>query len=620
MGCGTRDGISSIRALLSRTYPPTKAIRVQYPAGSLRIVAYRNRAVGRRVFSGYPFSPTPSFRRCSVLTSIIHIGSQDLDVKSRPNLSTLHATGQQSGTTMPNNGADIGRPHAGRVVFSHKAINERRSHRDGYGRYGTSHSARPNSGVVTCLALPRSLFPRPDYVYFFLSLSAFVRWRARTPSLPPALLSRAERTGTTVTSHLTRSPSGERPHKRRQCKQQQPNDFSAFTNRLRGVGHALVEETLHTPAELKFKVHTAAGKTDHSISITQLTEGCTAVPRASISISSLWYTACLITHLNIKPGRDNLLRKSQVQKSPPTASNRADIGQPHARPSTRDDHAEMGIPLTTSEPLADVKLAVPISDNEMPDIAEQQESGKGDNATHINCPIAAKRKALNWSAVNITLVALSSIESGAPTVLPVTVAPWCGVSRKLGSTEQSAEERHVPFTRSGPSPGQTIARRPYKRAILSERDMGPFTPSGHGRTPLRAVETPRSRRYIHTGPGLAFALTAPLRSPKANKTKEPRKNPPVNGNIFYVSYTIAADHYTSMAPILLLPPEVLAAGPSLISVASSRTATNSAASSRAVPATQALASGEATHPPVREGICPIAHPPLHQGGWHLPPP
>ncbi|KAJ8896995.1 hypothetical protein PR048_002341 [Dryococelus australis] len=38
---------------------------------------------------GYPVSPTLSFRRCSILTSITLIGSQDLDVKSHPNLFTF---------------------------------------------------------------------------------------------------------------------------------------------------------------------------------------------------------------------------------------------------------------------------------------------------------------------------------------------------------------------------------------------------------------------------------------------------------------------------------------------------------------------------------------------------
>ncbi|KAJ8898012.1 hypothetical protein PR048_003372 [Dryococelus australis] len=37
---------------------------------------------------GYPVSPALSFRRCSILTPINLFGSQDLDVKSRPNLST----------------------------------------------------------------------------------------------------------------------------------------------------------------------------------------------------------------------------------------------------------------------------------------------------------------------------------------------------------------------------------------------------------------------------------------------------------------------------------------------------------------------------------------------------
>ncbi|KAJ8880009.1 hypothetical protein PR048_020631 [Dryococelus australis] len=40
---------------------------------------------------GSPVSPAPSFRRCSIFTSITLIGSEDLDVKSRPNLFTALA-------------------------------------------------------------------------------------------------------------------------------------------------------------------------------------------------------------------------------------------------------------------------------------------------------------------------------------------------------------------------------------------------------------------------------------------------------------------------------------------------------------------------------------------------
>ncbi|KAJ8876914.1 hypothetical protein PR048_021363 [Dryococelus australis] len=42
-------------------------------------------------FRGSPVSPTLSFRRCSILTSITFIGSEDFDVKSHPNLFTLHS-------------------------------------------------------------------------------------------------------------------------------------------------------------------------------------------------------------------------------------------------------------------------------------------------------------------------------------------------------------------------------------------------------------------------------------------------------------------------------------------------------------------------------------------------
>ncbi|KAJ8880932.1 hypothetical protein PR048_017405 [Dryococelus australis] len=76
----------------SGSSPPTKAIRAQYPVGSLRIFACGNRAGRCRwlvdFFRGSPVSPALSFRRCSTFTSITLIGSQDLDVKRRPNSFT----------------------------------------------------------------------------------------------------------------------------------------------------------------------------------------------------------------------------------------------------------------------------------------------------------------------------------------------------------------------------------------------------------------------------------------------------------------------------------------------------------------------------------------------------
>ncbi|KAJ8895591.1 hypothetical protein PR048_000927 [Dryococelus australis] len=70
--------------------PPTNAIRVQSPAGSLWIFACGNRAERCRLSAGLlgdlPFLPPLSFRRRSILTSITLIGSQDLAVTSRPNL------------------------------------------------------------------------------------------------------------------------------------------------------------------------------------------------------------------------------------------------------------------------------------------------------------------------------------------------------------------------------------------------------------------------------------------------------------------------------------------------------------------------------------------------------
>ncbi|KAJ8866149.1 hypothetical protein PR048_033673 [Dryococelus australis] len=82
--------------------PPTMANRVQSLAGFSRVGIVPEDAVGQRVFSGSHVSPTLSFRRCSIRTSITHIGSQDLAVKSRPNLFTrpMHLT-SLTGTWSP---------------------------------------------------------------------------------------------------------------------------------------------------------------------------------------------------------------------------------------------------------------------------------------------------------------------------------------------------------------------------------------------------------------------------------------------------------------------------------------------------------------------------------------
>ncbi|KAJ8867877.1 hypothetical protein PR048_031682 [Dryococelus australis] len=69
--------------------PLTKANRAQYPAGSpdfRKWESYRTMPlVGGPFLGDPPASPAPSFRRRSILSPIILIGSQDFAVKSRPN-------------------------------------------------------------------------------------------------------------------------------------------------------------------------------------------------------------------------------------------------------------------------------------------------------------------------------------------------------------------------------------------------------------------------------------------------------------------------------------------------------------------------------------------------------
>ncbi|KAJ8896552.1 hypothetical protein PR048_001896 [Dryococelus australis] len=71
--------------------PPTKAIQVQSPAGSPDFRVWescRAMPLTGGFSRGSPFSPTLSFRCCSILTSITLICSPDLAVNSRPNLFT----------------------------------------------------------------------------------------------------------------------------------------------------------------------------------------------------------------------------------------------------------------------------------------------------------------------------------------------------------------------------------------------------------------------------------------------------------------------------------------------------------------------------------------------------
>ncbi|KAJ8887789.1 hypothetical protein PR048_014007 [Dryococelus australis] len=82
---------NSTRILTTRRLPPRRS-GFQSPAGPLRIFACGNRAGRCRWSGGFsrgsPVPPAISFRRCVILTSFTCIGSQDLDVTSRPNIFT----------------------------------------------------------------------------------------------------------------------------------------------------------------------------------------------------------------------------------------------------------------------------------------------------------------------------------------------------------------------------------------------------------------------------------------------------------------------------------------------------------------------------------------------------
>ncbi|KAJ8867283.1 hypothetical protein PR048_031082 [Dryococelus australis] len=85
-----RTRVASVAERLARP-PPTRANRAQCPAESpdfLKWESCRTMPLVGGASRGSPVFPAPSFRCRSIFTSITLIGSQDLVVKSRPNLFT----------------------------------------------------------------------------------------------------------------------------------------------------------------------------------------------------------------------------------------------------------------------------------------------------------------------------------------------------------------------------------------------------------------------------------------------------------------------------------------------------------------------------------------------------
>ncbi|KAJ8877410.1 hypothetical protein PR048_021864 [Dryococelus australis] len=115
--------------------PPTKANRVQSPAGSPDFRKWESCRTMPLV-GGFsresPVSPASSFRRRSIFTSIGHIGSHDLTVKSRSNLfASLHSTTWAvgvsiTGTLFNKHGTYIKASGAAGRALPHRDTTERR--------------------------------------------------------------------------------------------------------------------------------------------------------------------------------------------------------------------------------------------------------------------------------------------------------------------------------------------------------------------------------------------------------------------------------------------------------------------------------------------------------------
>ncbi|KAJ8893710.1 hypothetical protein PR048_006310 [Dryococelus australis] len=91
-----KSWVLHVRSLLASHQDELGTITGRVTPGFSHVGIVPNDTAGRRVFSGISRFPTLSFQRCSLLTSITLNGSQDLAVKSRPNLFTSHRL-----TTLP---------------------------------------------------------------------------------------------------------------------------------------------------------------------------------------------------------------------------------------------------------------------------------------------------------------------------------------------------------------------------------------------------------------------------------------------------------------------------------------------------------------------------------------
>ncbi|KAJ8876763.1 hypothetical protein PR048_021210 [Dryococelus australis] len=144
--------------------PPTKANRVQSPAGSPDLRKWESCRLVGEFSRGSLVSPTASFRHCSIFTSITLIGSQDLAAKSRSNLFT-HSLELWIGFSS-NIRVLYGIVGGGGLYLWHWRWGSR-AHRDFLGP--SVISARPAAPArrrgTGCLRgnLPRLILRRPDY-------------------------------------------------------------------------------------------------------------------------------------------------------------------------------------------------------------------------------------------------------------------------------------------------------------------------------------------------------------------------------------------------------------------------------------------------------------------------
>ncbi|KAJ8895428.1 hypothetical protein PR048_000760 [Dryococelus australis] len=209
--------VSCSKQILSRAFkserlarsPPTKANRAQSPAGSpdfRKWESCRTMPLVGGFSRRYPVSPTPPFRRRSKFSSITPIGSQDLAVKSRPNLFTHSLSADQKTRPAVKPHVDV-KPEGAKIAQLQVWVPGWIVERGGYSTWVATEYNRPlkkKKAVITQHST-RACQLRP--LSFACEVSLLRGATIHSPSPPPSPLAGDPRSRYRATETYLRGPA-----------------------------------------------------------------------------------------------------------------------------------------------------------------------------------------------------------------------------------------------------------------------------------------------------------------------------------------------------------------------------------------------------------------------------